>query len=362
MCVYERSPFPFHGPLAPADVTGRDEVIADLVERVTARRPTVLIAPRRFGKTTVLGAVAARLAETTTVIQVDLYALRSWSDFAGRLSDALVAVPAGRRHLIDRLAASIELNLGVVKAAVARPDRPEADLTVDRLLDVVVRHAVASETLVIFDEFSSIANVDGAAGLLRTKLQHHFQQVGLLFAGSEPSTMRLLFTDAEQPFFAQADLVDLPPLSLAHVHDMIESAFDTGNRTAPAGLAAQIHAFTNGHPQRTMQLADAAWHAMRDGVEDQAVFVEALERCRAATSAGFETRFIDFNSAEQAVLRLLAHGHGLYGRDAELLNLSSSSAAGAMARLVRNGAVDAPPADPRIIDPLLADWVSRRFA
>jgi hypothetical protein len=30
---------------------------------------------------------------------------------------------------------------------------------------------------------------------------------------------------AEHTFFAQADLVDLPPLSLAHVHDMIESAF-----------------------------------------------------------------------------------------------------------------------------------------
>ncbi|HUF99034.1 MAG TPA: hypothetical protein VMM60_12970 [Ilumatobacter sp.] len=358
----ERSPFPFHGPIDPADVTGRDEIIADLVERVTARRPTVLVAPRRFGKTTVLGAVAARLAHTTTVIQIDLYALRSWSDFAGRLSDALIAVPAGRRHLIERLAASIELNLGVVKAAVARPDRPEADLTVDRLLDVVVRHAVATETLVIFDEFSSIANVDGAAGLLRTKLQHHYQRVGLLFAGSEPSTMRLLFTDAEQPFFAQADLVDLAPLSLSHVHDMIESAFSAENRSVPAGLAAKIHAFSNGHPQRTMQLADAAWHASRDEVDDQLVFVEALQRCRAATAAGFETRFIDFSSSEQAVLRLLAHNHGLYGRDAELLNLSSSSAAGAITRLVRNGAVDAPPADPRIIDPLLADWVARRFA
>jgi len=360
--VHERSPFPFYGPLDPADVTGRDDVIADLVERVTSRRPTVLVAPRRFGKTTVLGAVAQRLAETTTVIQVDLYALRSWADFAGRLSDALIAVPAGRRHLIDRLAANIELNLGIVKAAVARPDRPEADLTVDRLLDVVVRHAVSAETLVIFDEFSSIANVDGAAGLLRTKLQHHYQQVGLLFAGSEPSTMRLLFTDAEQPFFAQADLVDLAPLLLAHVHDMIVSGFATANRAAPAGLAAQIHAFSGGHPQRTMQLADAAWHVALDEFDDQLVYTEALRRCRVATAAGFETRFLDFSSSEQAVLRLLARSQGLYGRDAELMNLSSSSAAGALARLVRSGAVDAPPADPRIIDPLLADWVARRFA
>lgn len=354
-----RSPFPFHGPLDPDQITGRDDVIDDLVERVTDRRPTVLVAPRRFGKTSVLGAVANRLADTSTVITVDLYALRSWADFAGRLGDALIDVPAAKRNLIDQLAASLELNLGIVKASVSRPDQPDADLTVDRLLDVMVRHATNEPTLVIFDEFSSIARVDGAAGLLRTKLQHHFQTVGLLFAGSEPSTMRLLFTDTEQPFFAQADLVDLGPLTLAHVHDMLQSGFDG---KPPPGAAGQIHAFTAGHPQRTMQLADAVWHTVRDELPDDTVFTTALERCRTATAAGFETRFADFSSSEQAVLRLVAQRHGLYGRDAALLNLSSSSAAAAMAKLIRSGAVDAPPAAARIIDPLLADWVAQRFA
>ncbi len=52
------------------------------------------------------------------------------------------------------------------------------------------------------DEFSSISRIDGAAGLLRTKLQRHFQTIGLLFAGSEPSTMRMLFEAADQPYLS----------------------------------------------------------------------------------------------------------------------------------------------------------------
>lgn len=356
--MLERSPFPFHGPLDPEQVTGRDDVIDDLIERVTERRPTVLVAPRRFGKTSVLGAVASRLADTSTVITVDLYALRSWADLAGRLGDALTGVPAAKRNLIDQLAANVELNLGVIKASVSRPDQPDADLTVDRLLDVMVRHSMNEPTLVIFDEFSSIARVEGATGLLRTKLQHHFQTIGLLFAGSEPSTMRLLFTDAEQPFFAQADLVDLGPLTLTHVHHMVQAGFE---HNPPPGAAGQIHAFTAGHPQRTMQLADAIWQIVREEGSDGPVFAMALQRCRAGSAAGFETRFADFSSSEQAVLRLLAGGHGIYGRPAELLDLSSSSASAAMARLIRSGAVDAPPPPARIIDPLLADWVVQRF-
>ena len=51
----------------------------------------------------------------------------TWSveevDFASDIMDLKLKLTAPERHLIERLAASIELNLGVVKAAVARPDR-----------------------------------------------------------------------------------------------------------------------------------------------------------------------------------------------------------------------------------------------
>lgn len=81
-------------------------------------------------------------------------------------------------------------------------------MTADRLLDVLVDHGASTPTVVFFDEFSSIRRVEGAAGLLRTKLQHHFQHIGLVFAGSEPSMMRMLFEDIDQPFYAQADLAE----------------------------------------------------------------------------------------------------------------------------------------------------------
>src|SRR5512143_3781425 len=145
------SPFPYHGPLEPQQVRGRDDLIADLISRLSAHRPTVLIAPRRYGKTSVLGRVAAQLDETVTVIRVDLYALRSWADFAVRLDAALAAVPAARRRALDRIAAGLEVNLGVVKASLSRPDRPDPGATADRLLDVLVDHARDHPTVVVFD-------------------------------------------------------------------------------------------------------------------------------------------------------------------------------------------------------------------
>ena len=337
---------------------GRDELIADLVARITSHRPTVLVAPRRYGKTSLLGCVEALLDETVTVVHIDLYELRSWADFAVRLDGALAAVPASRRRGLDRLAASLEVNLGVVKASLSRPDRPDPDLTADRLLDVLVGHAHANPTVVVFDEFSSIVRVDGAAGLLRTKLQHHYQRIGLIFAGSAPSTMRMLFTGSDQPFYAQADLVDVAALSLSALTEIVEIGFEG---MPPAGLAGRIHAFTRGHPQRSMQLADAAWVAQQNGIDAGVVWATGLERCRVATADSHETRFSGLSPADQAVMRLAATDGALFGRDAELLSLSRSSAQHARRHLIDQGQISIDDGRVTIIDPLYADWIRGRF-
>ena len=352
------SPFPHHGPLEPPQVTGREALIADLVERVSAHRPTVLVAPRRFGKTSVLGCVEAQLDQTVAVIRIDLYELRSWADLAARLDDALIAVPVAGRRGLDRVAAELEVNLGVVKATLGRPARPDPDVTVDRLLDVIVANARSTPTVVVFDEFSSIIRVDGASGLLRTKLQHHYHRIGLLFAGSEPSTMRMLFTDTDQPFYAQADLVEVRPLTLLALTDIIDAGFDG---RPPAGLAARIHQFTGGHPQRSMQLADAAWTTWNDGVEPAAVWSQALQHCRRATTDSHETRFSGLQTADQAVMRLAASNGVLFGRHAALLSLSRSSAQNARSRLLERGQIVESDRGVAVVDPLYADWISNRF-
>lgn len=353
------SPFPHHGPLRPEQVRGRDDLVDSLVQRVSSHRPTVLVAPRRFGKTSLLVRVADVLGDTVTVVHVDLYELRSWADFAARLDDALMTVPAGRRRGLDRVAAGLEVNLGVVKASLARRDRPDPAVTADSLLDVVVAHSRATPTVVVFDEFSSIVRVEGAAGLLRAKLQHHYQELGLLFAGSEPSTMRMLFAEADQPFFAQADLVDVPPFDLAALTAIIDDGFEG---RAPPALAARLHAFTGGHPQRSMQLADAAWSAHHDGVPGEQVWEVARERCRLATAASHETRFAALAAADQAVMRLAATDGVLFGRGADLLSLSRSSAQHARQRLLDQGQIVL---DERgravVVDPLYADWIHHRF-
>ncbi len=358
----ELSPFPYQGPLEPAQVQGRDALVADLVERITARRVTALLGPRRFGKTSVLRRLSADLSEVTTV-WVDLYEVTSIADVAVRFDDALGATTGTFARLARSLAAGVSLNLGLVKVDLSGParNRPDPSLTFQSVLGVLVEAAARAPTLLVVDEFSSIARVTGAAGALRTALQHHYGDLGIVVAGSHPSMMRTLFTDRAEPFYGQADLVEVGPLAPDAVEAILRTGFAATGRDAGA-VAAPIGAFATGHPQRTMQLADACWRRTPAGaIADGATWGEALEDVRRATAEGMERIYSAFERGERSVLRAVAISGSVYGAEAGLLDLSTGTATHARRTLLDRGDLADSGAGLVVVDPVLADWIRQRF-
>ncbi len=357
------SPFPYQGPLEPGELKGRDDLVADLVERVSEHRVTALLGPRRYGKTSVLRRVGADVAAVgVSIIAVDLYEVSSMADLAVRLDSALAAAGAGSDRLLS-LASAAELNLGAVRLELRRPpaSRPEPLATVHAQLDVVTKLAGHNPVLVVFDEFAGIARVNGAAGLLRTHLQHHYQQLGLLFAGSEPALMRMLFTEQAQPFYAQADLVEIGPLRRDAVADLVEDGFRaTGRRAGPVGM--RIAAFTGGHPQRSMQLADATWRLVGRGERaDDATWSQGLAAVRGASGSGLERLYSSLAARERDVLRAIASGGSPFGTAGSLLEIGAGAAQHARRALIDAGHLHTEGSAIALVDPVFADWLRERL-
>jgi uncharacterized protein len=360
--VVEPSPFPYQGPLEPEEVQGRDDLLADLTDRITERRVTALLGPRRYGKTSLLRRLVADLTEVTTV-WVDLYEVTSMADVAVRFDDALGATTGRFATVARSLAAGVAINLGVVKIDLTGParNRPDPALTFHGLLDVLVAAAEREPTLLVVDEFSSIARVDGAAGALRTAVQHHFRDLGIVFAGSHPSMMRTLFTARPEPFYGQADLVEIGPLDPAAVEAIVGSGFAATGRDA-GPVAGLITAFAAGHPQRTMQLADACWrHTSPGRTADAGTWAAGLDDVRRATGEGMERLYSGFERGERSVLRAVARGGSIYGAEADLLDLSNGTATHARRALLDSGDLMETGTGLAVVDPLLADWLRQRF-
>lgn len=358
----EASPFPYQGPLEPTDVNGRDDLIADLTERITSRRVTALLGPRRYGKTSVLRRVAADLTEVTTV-SVDLYEVTSMADIAVRFDDALAATTGRFATAARSVAAGVAVSLGVVKVELTGParNRPDPALALHSLLEVLVTTACREPTLLIVDEFSSIGRVKGAAGALRTALQRHYTHLGIVFAGSHPSMMRTLFSARPEPFYGQADLIEIGPLDAAAVESIVGTGFASTDRDA-GHIAGRITAFAGGHPQRTMQLADACWRHTPPGRSASTdTWVTALAEVRLASADGMERLYSGFERGERSVLRAVALGGTIYGAEAVLLDLSAGAATHARQALLNGGDLSDVAGQLTVVDPVLADWLRVRF-
>ena len=361
----ERSPFPHHGPLQPDQVSGRERLAIDLAQRIAERRLTALLGPRRYGKTSLLKRVAADLeAVGHQPVWIDLYERTSIADVAAAVDRGLAGVGGAVRKTLDDIAGSLSVNLGVLGVQLSRSpkQRPDPVLTLRTLLGILTTAAQRHSLFVVFDEFSGIANVEGGAAVLRTELQHHFQQLGIVFAGSEPSTMQALFSEQTQPFFAQADLVEIEPLADDAIGHIIEEGFE-GTERGTGGITSRITQFADGHPQRAMQLADALWRQVnRGGTASLQAWEAALDGVRANVDAGSERVFSLLPAGQQKTLRAVAAEGTVYGTAASLLDLPAGTGRDAAIKLVGNGILHQRRQQLAVVDPLLADWLRRRFA
>jgi hypothetical protein len=252
-----------------------------------------------------------------------------------------------------------------VAPAAARPAADEARAALLELLDVPLglHEADGGLTVVSLDEFQDLLVADDALdGLVRSVIQHHGEAAAYVFAGSQPSLMRLLFSDRERPFYGQARPLQLPMLPLD------EAARDIEDLLAADGLGDEravdeLLALTGGHPQRTVLLAHHLYDILdrRDETDDPAL--AALDLALAETSDAHQAVWDGVGRVERVVLVALADGQAPTGsRVSAEHRIARSTLQDALDRLIsdeRHVARDRR-GRPRLLDPLLGEWLRRR--
>jgi hypothetical protein len=378
-------PFPFETPIdADALIDRRSELLRlhqAAVERVHVR----LAGPRRYGKTSLLLAHAAGLAGTGwRTVHVDLYGVTSLSEVCVRIATAYSRLrDHGLRAHLDSLGARLGLSLtaagpGLTLGPRERVPSQEATQTAAaELLDLPVRLFDKDRipTLVVFDEFQDLLSAGASLdGLLRSHVQYHAEAAVYVYAGSQPSLMRKLFSDRERPLYGQAEPLELGPLPLDDVIVELAERFEELDED-PGGALSPLVTTAAGHPQRTMLLAHLLHRELAartlgastlpgDGeLEGLALADAVVVRALSMTNEAHQAVWDGMSSGKKAVLAALADGDSPTGTTtARRFGTSRATLQSALRELGREGQhVTRDDSGPwRYVDPLLALWVRRR--
>lgn len=366
------NPFNYQGPVEPGRLIDR-RVELDGLQRAAGDRVAIrLAAPRRFGKTSVLDAhVAAMRAAGHRAVRVDLSKVATVGDVAARVAEAFSSLPVDPRRSVRRWMGRLSVTAGVpglrvrLAPSADRPAADEARVALLELLDVPRQlHEVdGGLTVVCMDEFQDLLVADDALdGLVRSAIQHHGDAAAYVFAGSQPSLMRALFTDHERPFYGQARPLDLPRLPIA------EAAHDIEALLSACGLDAgdavdELLAFTEGHPQRTVLLAHHLYNLLEIPRSPDDLAAAAIDLALAETRDAQQALWDGLSRVQRIVLMALADGQPVSGNAlAAEHRVARSTLREALERLLadeRHVQRD-DEGTPFLLDPLLAEWLRRR--
>ncbi len=366
------NPFAYQGPVTPDALIDRRAEL-DALQRAAANRVAIrLVAPRRFGKTSVLDAhVEAMRAVGHRALRVDLSRVGTVADVAARVAAVYAALPPDPSRAVRRWAGRLGVEIGVGGAKVVlgpaarQVAADDARAALLDLLDVPARlHAADSDlTVVCFDEFQDLLVADdGLDGLIRSVIQHHGDAVAYVYAGSQPSMMRALFSDRERPFYGQARPLTLPTLpsdeAAADVERLIEAAgLDAGD------AVDRILTFTGGHPQRTMLLAHHLFELLDGGTPVDDPAAAALDAAVAETADAHQAVWDGLPRPERIVALGLADSiPPTSPRLADEHRISRSTLQAALRRLedAEQHVVRDESGHSVLLDPLFGEWLRRR--
>jgi uncharacterized protein len=364
------NPFRYSHPVAVEDLIDRDGEAETLLRNAEEGSNSRLVAPRRYGKTSLVRRVlddAAKLDWAT--VYVDFFGVLTLADIAerieiaygqqlrGPLSSWFTGVRRTLRPTVTAGGGPLPASVGVSLDAQAEPP------LLERLaLPLRLHERDGRRVLVVFDEFQDVLGAqDRADAVIRSEIQHHGDAASYVFAGSHVGMMRELFADKRRAFYGQAAPVELPPLAPDDVADYVAARFAATGRDVGAALGPLL-ATAQGHPQRTMLLAHSLWDATPPGEHaTEETWAAAYDRAVADVQDEMRAVWSGLTVGQRRVIVSIAeNARGLYAAARGHGGSRGGAVRNALDALADAGEVVDEPGRRtgyRVVDPLLAAWI-----
>lgn len=372
------NPFRFRGPASDEFVAGREKEKKQLLGILKNSQSAVLYAPRRFGKTWLLGLVAKAAKEEGVVpIYLDLFPISSVPHLLECYATAIVRAFAKTREETQKFC---EDNLSFMGPQIGLSkeewimtynwEHTESALKrISPRLFVLPEQIARKEHLksaVIFDEFQEINRFNGERW--EREMRAIFQQqenVAYIFSGSKTHMIVNMFTDVRRPFYQSAAMVSLSEISDKSWKVFIAEKLNNSKINFSSDVLEQILFLTRGHPYYTQLLCYFTWgNCSEKGRITVKDVIQSLTESLENEDAYFRQLWDDLPLTQRRLLMAIAREGGahIFSGDfmvANSLGPASSIRLAALALTRQKGLLDRVKDEYRFTEPFFRLWVRR---
>lgn len=296
---------------------------------------TVLISPRRMGKTSLIKKVQASIINPKIkVIYMDVYDCRSEYDFYNKFAALILQETAGKME--QALENAKQFLLRISPKISFSPD-PTTDFslslgitpqshTPEEILNLPERIAQKNDIhiVVCIDEFQQIGEFPDSLAVqkrLRSVWQHQ-QNVSYCLFGSKKHLMANLFQNKRMPFYQFGEMIFLDKIPTEDWIKYITKQFDSRGKHISPELALKICEAVDNYSSYVQQLSWNVFAETEKEVTEKTLSI-AIDELFAQSSALFMQQIESLTTFQMNFIRAICSGiHTGFGTQATLQNFN----------------------------------------
>lgn len=338
---------------------------------------TILISPRRMGKTSLVEKVCSLVeSDTLKIAKIDAFGCRSENDFINAFATAVVRATSSKweewmenaKTFLSRFIPKISIGQDPLTDFSIALEYNRANTVTEDILQLpeTIAKQKGIKIVICIDEFQQIADFPDSI-TFQKKLRSVWQlqsNVSYCLYGSKKHMMEKMFQSQSHPFYRFGDLFYLDKISETDWVEYICDRFRVTGKEISRELASEICTVTDRYSSYVQQLAWLVWlrtdkHATKEDVEF------GIDRMLDACEPLFIQQTESLSAYQMNFLRALINGVHTGFTRSEILDTYQLGTAANISRLKKaltekDLIMMTAPKKLEISDPILALWLKRR--
>ena len=314
------APFLFGKTVSEDAFTNRQADIKRLTGNLQNRINTILISPRRWGKSSLVKKVTEQISSRKTrVVMLDLLRIRNEEEFYKTLAKETIKATSNKltewietgKLFLNHITPKISLGTDPMQDFDISFEWKELEKHYAELLNLPQKIAKKKKLHLILciDEFQNCESFSESKLFqkrLRTEWQHHHDVTYCLY-GSRQHMMTELFEKQSNPFYKFGDVIYLPKILRNDWINFIQEQFRSTKKNINEELANLIAAMAQDHSYYVQQLSYLVWIATTKTVTDTIV-LSAIDDLLAQNSMLYTRDTENLTNAQFNFLKAVAEG------------------------------------------------------
>lgn len=362
----------------PTFFTDREKESARLQLNFEHGINTIIISPRRWGKTSLVNKVAEQMRDNqqVRVVRMDAFSVRTQEDFYKMFATEIIRQTTTQ---IEEWMIDAKRFLSSLVPIVTMSSDPMSPVSLslksvtsdygEEVLTLPERVAQAKniKIVVCIDEFQQIGELSNSVTFqkkLRSVWQHQ-HSVSYCLYGSKRHLLTDMFAKSSYPFYKFGDIMFLERIPIKYWQEYIQSHFEQTAKHIDASLIEDIYSFVDGNSSYIQQLCWLVWMRTTD-IATEEILEDAKRDLLLQNHSLFLEQINSLSSYQLRFIRVLMAGKSQELNRKETIEDfelgSSANVATIKKALLKKELIDIEGKKVLFSDPIFIHWLRRNAA